>query len=55
MPAYKYTCKHCGSDETRIAGIDDHTVTCDRCGKPMSRHMDLKSLLDSYKRPQTDN
>ena len=51
MPAYKYTCKHCGSAEMRIAGIDDHTVTCDRCGSHMARHMDFKSLLDSYARP----
>ncbi|MCB2187481.1 MAG: hypothetical protein KQJ78_13755 [Deltaproteobacteria bacterium] len=48
MPAYNYSCTNCGNRETRIAGIDDHTVLCDQCGQVMVRRADVESLLASY-------
>lgn len=51
MPAYEYTCHSCQAREVRIAGIDDHTVTCDACGQPMVREADVAAILASYARP----
>lgn len=48
MPAYEYTCSNCQAQEVRIAGIDDHTVLCDKCGQVMVRRDDVDSLLASY-------
>lgn len=48
MPAYEYHCTNCDNRETRITGIDDHTVLCEKCAQVMVREMDVDSLLASY-------
>ncbi len=50
MPAYKYTCKKCQASEYRVAGISNHTVTCDYCGDEMIRVADRQTILESYRR-----
>ncbi len=48
MPIYEYHCTNCDCREQRIAGVDDHTVICDRCGQLMLRQEDLDTILASY-------
>ena len=52
MPLFDYTCSNCQATETRIAGVDDHTVICDQCGQVMVRKADLDAILASYKTPE---
>jgi putative FmdB family regulatory protein len=37
MPIYEYRCVDCGSRDQRVAGLDDHTALCARCGGLMLR------------------
>lgn len=37
MPLYEYQCVDCRVQDTRIAGLDDHTALCMRCGGVMLR------------------
>ena len=48
MPVFEYVCTNCENVEKRIAGIDDHTVICDRCGQVSLRKADVESLMASY-------
>jgi putative FmdB family regulatory protein len=48
MPIYQYRCmdESCGRKEPVIAGLDDATAICSRCGGPM-RRLD-KDLFTPY-------
>ena len=48
MPIYKYQCRECRSVEDRVAGIDDHTVTCSDCGALMGRTCAGDELFLAY-------
>jgi hypothetical protein len=49
MPAYKYICINCQTQETRRTAISDHTVLCDLCGHVMVRQDDdFDTLLAQY-------
>jgi putative FmdB family regulatory protein len=37
MPLYEYQCVDCGSQDQRIAGLDDHTAICVACEGLMLR------------------
>ena len=37
MPIYEYQCLDCGSQDQRVAGLDDHTALCTQCGGLMLR------------------
>jgi len=48
MPLYDYRCPNCSLDESRIAGLDDHTVRCTVCGKDMIRLTHEDDLFRAY-------
>jgi hypothetical protein len=37
MPVYEYRCVYCREADLRVAGLDDHTAICSRCGSLMLR------------------
>ena len=37
MPLYEYQCVDCGSQDQRVAGLDDHTAICIKCEGLMLR------------------
>jgi putative FmdB family regulatory protein len=37
MPLYEYQCVDCGSQDQRVAGLDDNTAICVACGGLMLR------------------
>jgi hypothetical protein len=37
MPVYMYQCMDCGELDQRVAGLDDQTAICVRCGSMMLR------------------
>jgi len=37
MPVYEYQCVDCGVLDQRVAGLDDQTAICTRCGSLMLR------------------
>ncbi len=37
MPMYEYQCADCGARDGRIAGLDDGTALCVKCGGQMHR------------------
>ena len=37
MPIYEYQCVDCGSQDQRVAGLDDHTAICISCEGLMLR------------------
>jgi putative FmdB family regulatory protein len=37
MPLYEYQCVDCGSQDQRLAGLDDHTAICTFCEGLMLR------------------
>ncbi len=37
MPLYEYQCTDCQARDQRLAGLDDHTALCVRCGSLMLR------------------
>jgi putative FmdB family regulatory protein len=37
MPIYDYKCVDCGGQDQRVAGLDDHTALCTKCGGLMLR------------------
>ena len=37
MPLYDYQCVDCGSQDQRVAGLDDHTAICVKCEGLMLR------------------
>jgi putative FmdB family regulatory protein len=37
MPLYEYKCVDCGSQDQRVAGLDDHTAMCITCEGLMLR------------------
>jgi|UniRef100_A0A7C3V604 putative FmdB family regulatory protein len=37
MPLYEYKCVDCGSQDLRVAGLDDHTAICISCQGLMLR------------------
>jgi putative FmdB family regulatory protein len=37
MPLYEYQCVDCGSQDQRVAGVDDHTALCISCEGLMLR------------------
>lgn len=37
MPLYEYQCVDCGSQDHRVAGVDDHTAICISCEGLMLR------------------
>lgn len=37
MPIYSYQCVDCFRQDSRVAGLDDHTAICSRCGSLMLR------------------
>ena len=37
MPLYEYQCVDCSAKDQRVAGIDDHTALCVKCGGLMLR------------------
>ena len=37
MPLYEYQCVDCGSQDQRVAGLDDHTAICVACEGLMLR------------------
>lgn len=37
MPLYEYQCIGCEDRDHRVAGLDDHTARCIRCGGSMLR------------------
>jgi len=37
MPLYEYQCVDCSATEQRVAGVDDHTALCVKCGGLMLR------------------
>jgi len=37
MPLYEYQCVDCIEKDQRVAGIDDHTALCAKCGGLMLR------------------
>ncbi|MBI4775798.1 MAG: zinc ribbon domain-containing protein [Deltaproteobacteria bacterium] len=48
MPIYEYACMNCSLSESRIAGLDDHTVKCTSCGHDMERLTDGEDLFRAY-------
>ena len=48
MPIYDYTCGNCALTESRIAGLDDHTVKCTSCGHEMKRLTEGEDLFRAY-------
>jgi putative FmdB family regulatory protein len=40
MPRYCYRCLDCGSWDQRVAGLDDDTAICTKCGGLMLRVAD---------------
>jgi putative FmdB family regulatory protein len=58
MPVYSYRCLECGSWDQRVAGLDDDTAICTKCGGLMLRVADnilgpyfeeIPNLLDEMK------
>jgi len=49
MPLYLYRCIDCGTIDPRIAGLDDHTALCVKCGGLMFRLGD--DLFAPYFKP----
>lgn len=42
MPLYEYRCLDCGTQDKRLAGLDDHTAICMECrGLMLRRDEDL--------------
>ncbi len=37
MPLYEYQCVDCGTQDQRVAGLDDHTAICISCEGLMLR------------------
>ncbi|MHB9074628.1 MAG: FmdB family zinc ribbon protein [Desulfobaccales bacterium] len=37
MPIYEYQCVDCTATDRRVAGLDDHTALCAKCGGLMLR------------------
>jgi predicted nucleic acid-binding Zn ribbon protein len=37
MPLYEYRCLDCPCQDKRVAGLDDHTALCIKCGGVMLR------------------
>ena len=37
MPLYEYQCVDCSEKDQRLAGLDDSTARCARCGGQMQR------------------
>jgi putative FmdB family regulatory protein len=54
MPFYEYRCSECQLQETRISGIDDHTVTCTQCGALMVRITSPLDVLKAYTQQSED-
>jgi putative FmdB family regulatory protein len=54
MPFYEYRCSECRLEETRIAGIDDQSVTCTQCGALMSRTTPPVEVLQAYSQTNED-
>ncbi len=54
MPFYEYHCSECHLQETRIAGIDDQTVTCTQCGALMVRITSPVDVLRAYSQPNEE-
>jgi predicted nucleic acid-binding Zn ribbon protein len=52
MPVYQYQCtdKNCGLKEPVIAGLDDATAICSRCGGLMLR-LDVDLFTPYYETP----
>jgi len=48
MPIYEYACVNCSLSESRIAGLDDHTVKCTSCGYDMERLTEGEDLFRAY-------
>lgn len=48
MPLYQYSCRGCGLEEERLAGVDHRTVVCTECGEIMDRQTDYDDALCSY-------
>ena len=46
MPVYSYRCLECGSWDQRVAGLDDDTAICTKCGGLMLRVAD--NILGPY-------
>ena len=46
MPIYFYRCLDCGSWDQRVAGLDDDTAMCTKCGGLMLRVVD--NILRPY-------
>jgi putative FmdB family regulatory protein len=46
MPIYGYRCLDCGSWDQRVAGLDDDTAICTKCGSLMLRVSD--NILGPY-------
>ncbi|MEW6386158.1 MAG: FmdB family zinc ribbon protein [Thermodesulfobacteriota bacterium] len=46
MPIYGYRCLDCGSWDQRVAGLDDDTAICTKCGGLMLRVAD--NIWDPY-------
>ena len=51
MPFYQYHCEKCSLTESRIAGVDDHTVSCTSCGGRMTRTTGQEDLFRAYWEP----
>ena len=58
MPFYGYRCLECGNWDQRVAGLDDDTAICTRCGGLLLRVADnilgpyfeeISNLLDEMK------
>jgi len=45
MPLYEYKCVDCGENDHRIAGLDDHTALCAKCGGLMLRLFTMRMFL----------
>ena len=48
MPFYRYECDSCDLAESRVAGVDDHQVTCTSCGGQMGRTTEEGDLFRAY-------
>jgi putative FmdB family regulatory protein len=51
MPIYAYSCRACGLDEERLAGIDDRTLICTECGEVMDRQVSVEEAFNYYFQP----
>jgi putative FmdB family regulatory protein len=48
MPFYRYQCGSCDLSESRVAGVDDHEVSCTSCGGTMRRTTEDNDLFRAY-------